>query len=82
MIRLAEKLRAPIVNTLLGKGAADETRLEYEKTKVILEWIDKVIAAIHEEKGEVDGELVTDKPQVHVEPILELPDVDIPEGVM
>lgn len=65
-----------------AEGAADETRLEYEKTKVILEWIDKVIAAIHEEKGEVDGELVTDKPQVHVEPILELPDVDIPEGVM
>jgi acetolactate synthase-1/2/3 large subunit len=25
VIRLAEKLRAPIVNTLLGKGAADET---------------------------------------------------------
>jgi len=65
-----------------AKGVADETRLEYEKTKVILEWIDKVIAAIHEEKGEVDGELVTDKPQVHVEPILDLPDVDIPEGVM
>ena len=43
---------------------------------------EKVIAAIHEEKGEVNGELVTDKPQVHVEPILELPDVDIPEGVM
>ena len=34
-----------------AKGVADETRLEYEKTKVILEWIDKVIAAIHEEKG-------------------------------
>ena len=34
-----------------AKGVADEIRLEYEKTKVILEWIDKVIAAIHEEKG-------------------------------
>ena len=61
--------------------ASDEMRLEYEKVVVIQEYIDKVIAAIHVEKGEKDGELVTDAVQVTVETI-DAPVVVPPEGAM
>ena len=61
--------------------ASDEMRLEYEKVVVIQEYIDKVIAAIHVEKGEKDGELVTDAVQVTVETI-DAPVVLPPEGAM
>ena len=64
-----------------GPEASDEMKLEYEKVKVITEYIDKVIAAIHEEKGEVDGELVTDAIQIHVETI-DAPMITPPDGVM
>jgi len=61
--------------------ASDEMRLEYEKVVVIQEYIDKVIAAIHVEKGETDGELVTDAVQVTVETI-DAPVVVPPVGAM
>ena len=54
-------------------------RPEYEKVVVIQEYIDKVIAAIHVEKGEKDEELVTDAVQVTVETI-DAPVVVPPEG--
>ena len=52
-----------------------------EAKLVPAEYIDKVIAAIHVEKGEKDGELVTDAVQVTVETI-DAPVVLPPEGAM
>jgi len=46
-----------------GEGS-DEMMLEYAKSKVIMDMMDRIIAIIHEEKGEVDGELVSDMPDM------------------
>ena len=46
------------------EGGSDEMKLEYEKCKVIIDMMEKIIAVLHEEKGEVDGELVSDMPSV------------------
>lgn len=42
----------------------EEMLLEYEKCKVIIDMMDRVIAVLHDEKGEVDGELVSNMPSV------------------
>ena len=42
----------------------EEMILEYEKCKVITEMMDRVIEVLHDEKGEVNGELVSDMPSV------------------
>ena len=60
---------------------SDDAKLEYEKVSVIIEYIDKVIAAIHEEKGEVDGEIKSDGVTITVETI-DAPMVQPPDGVM
>jgi hypothetical protein len=74
-------IEAILRDDVKGPEASDEMKLEYEKVTVIAEWIDKVIAAIHAEKGEVDGELVTDAVQIHVETI-DAPMITPPDGVM
>ena len=42
----------------------EEMMLEYEKCKVITEMMDRIIEVLHDEKGEVNGELVSDMPSV------------------
>ena len=36
--------------------------MEYDKSKVIIDVMDRVIAVMHEEKGEVNGEIVSSMP--------------------
>jgi hypothetical protein len=64
-----------------GPDATDEMKLVYEKCRVLTEYIDKVIDAMHLEKGEVDGEIVTDAIQITVETI-DAPMIVPPDGVM
>lgn len=56
-----------LVEALLRDEVAegsDEMKLEYEKCKVIIDMMERVIAVMHDEKGEVNGELVSDMPSV------------------
>lgn len=49
----------------VAKGdGSEEMMLEYEKCKVIIDMMERVIAILHEEKGEVNGELVSNMPSV------------------
>lgn len=49
----------------VAKGdGSEEMTLEYEKCKVVIDMMERIIAVLHEEKGEVDGELVSNMPSV------------------
>jgi hypothetical protein len=59
----------------------DDAKLEYEKVSIIIEYIDKVIAAVHDEKGEKDGEMQSKGVVITVETI-DAPMVQPPSGAM
>lgn len=49
----------------VAKGdGSEEMMLEYQKCKVVIDMMDRIIAVLHEEKGEVNGELVSNMPSV------------------
>lgn len=69
----------PWLRDEVAKGdGSEEMMLEYEKSKVIMDMMDRIIAVMHEEKGEVDGVLVSAMPSVSSE---DLPSVTV-EDVM
>ena len=59
-----ELIEAMLREEVAKPDAGDEMKLEHEKCEVMMRAMDAVIAVLHEEKGEKDGELVSDAPSV------------------
>jgi len=59
-----ELVEAMLRDEVAAPDVSEDAKNEYEKSKVIVDYMDKVIAVMHEEKGEVNGEIVSSQPSV------------------
>ena len=59
-----ELVEAMLRDEVAVPDVSEDAKNEYEKSKVIVDYMDKVIAVMHEEKGEVNGEIVSSQPSV------------------
>ena len=59
-----ELVEAMLRDEVGGDDVSEEAKMEYDKSKVIIDVMDRAIAVMHEEKGEVDGEIVSSMPSV------------------
>jgi len=67
-----------------GPGRDEDMYLEWAKSKVIIDMMERVIAVMHDEKGEVDGELLSSgQPSIaYADVIIDVAPVQPPPGAM